>query len=86
MESETEGGVLDIHFVNKTDVDLCRISLVERAHLTTVKMTGCMSTTPTAAMGLLLQLVVEKEARQVATDCTAPTSLKSQTGDISKLL
>jgi hypothetical protein len=30
MGSETEGGVLDIHFGNKTDVDLCRISLVEK--------------------------------------------------------
>jgi hypothetical protein len=63
---------------------------VERTHLTTAKMTGCMSTTPTAAMktllGLILQIVVEKEVRQAATDCTAPTSLKSQTGDISKLL
>jgi hypothetical protein len=28
MGTETEGGVLDIHFGNKTDVDLCRISLV----------------------------------------------------------
>jgi hypothetical protein len=30
MRSETEGGVLDVHFGNKTDVDLCRISLVEK--------------------------------------------------------
>jgi hypothetical protein len=30
MGSRTEGGVLDIHFGNKTDVDLCRISLVEK--------------------------------------------------------
>jgi hypothetical protein len=30
MGTETEGGVLDIHFGNKTDVDLCRISLVEK--------------------------------------------------------
>jgi hypothetical protein len=30
MGSETEGGVLDnIHFGNKTNVDLCRISLVQ---------------------------------------------------------
>jgi hypothetical protein len=28
MGSETEGGVLDIHFGNKTDVHICRISLV----------------------------------------------------------
>jgi hypothetical protein len=30
MRSETEGGVLDIHFGYKTDVDICRISLVEK--------------------------------------------------------
>jgi hypothetical protein len=30
MGSETEGGVLNIHFGNKTDVDICRISLVEK--------------------------------------------------------
>jgi hypothetical protein len=30
MGSETEGGVVDIHFGNKTDVDICRISLVEK--------------------------------------------------------
>jgi hypothetical protein len=31
MGSETEGGVLNIiHFGNKTDVDLCRISLVDK--------------------------------------------------------
>jgi hypothetical protein len=30
MGSETEGGVLDIHFGNKTDDDLPRISLVEK--------------------------------------------------------
>jgi hypothetical protein len=30
MGSETEGRVLDSHFGNKTDVDLCRISLVEK--------------------------------------------------------
>jgi hypothetical protein len=31
MGSETEGGVLDIiHYGNKTDVDICRISLVEK--------------------------------------------------------
>jgi hypothetical protein len=29
MGTETEGVVLDIHFDNKTDVDLYRISLVE---------------------------------------------------------
>jgi hypothetical protein len=28
--SEIEGGVLYIHFGNKTDVDLCHISLVEK--------------------------------------------------------
>jgi hypothetical protein len=38
-----------------------------------------MSTTPTAAMETLL---VEKEARQAAYKCTAPTILKNQTGDI----
>jgi hypothetical protein len=64
MGSETEGGVLDIHFDYMTDVDICRISLVE-------KNTCCMSTTPTAAMETLLglpslQLVVEKEERQAA--------------------
>jgi hypothetical protein len=30
MGSETEGGVLDIHFGNKTDVDIWHISLVEK--------------------------------------------------------
>jgi hypothetical protein len=30
MGSETESGVLDIHFGNKADVDICRISLVEK--------------------------------------------------------
>jgi hypothetical protein len=30
MESETEGGILDIHFGINTDVDICRISLVEK--------------------------------------------------------
>jgi hypothetical protein len=30
MGTETEGDVLDIHFGNKTDVDLCRIILVEK--------------------------------------------------------
>jgi hypothetical protein len=30
MGSEAEGGVLDIHFGNKTDVDICDISLVEK--------------------------------------------------------
>jgi hypothetical protein len=30
MGSEIEGGILDIHFGNKTDVDLCRIILVEK--------------------------------------------------------
>jgi hypothetical protein len=30
MGSETEGGVLDIHFGNKTDVDICHISFVEQ--------------------------------------------------------
>jgi hypothetical protein len=29
MGSETEGGVLEIHFGNKTDVDICSIGLVE---------------------------------------------------------
>jgi hypothetical protein len=29
MVFETEGGVLDTHFGNKTDVDSCHISLVE---------------------------------------------------------
>jgi hypothetical protein len=83
MGTETEGGVLDIHFDNKTDVDLYRISLVEVntsdhckknslvQRITCLGMTGCMSTTPTAAMKTLLglpplQLVVEKEARQAA--------------------
>jgi hypothetical protein len=33
MVSETEGGVLDTYFGNKTDVDLCRMT----THLTTVK-------------------------------------------------
>jgi hypothetical protein len=85
MGTETEGGVLDIHFDNKTDVDLYPISLVEVntsdhckkkqfghiQRITCLGMTGCMSTTPTAAMKTLLglpplQLVVEKEARQAA--------------------
>jgi hypothetical protein len=30
MDSETEGGVLDIHFGDKTDVDIRRMSLVEK--------------------------------------------------------
>jgi hypothetical protein len=30
MELETESGVLDIHFGNKTDVYICRICLVEK--------------------------------------------------------
>jgi hypothetical protein len=30
MGSETEGGVLDINFSNKTDVEICRIRLVEK--------------------------------------------------------
>jgi hypothetical protein len=29
MGSEAEGGVLDMHFGNKTDFDICRISLME---------------------------------------------------------
>jgi hypothetical protein len=35
MEFETEGGVLDIHFGNKTDVDIWW----KRTHLVTVKKT-----------------------------------------------
>jgi hypothetical protein len=30
MESKIEGSVLDIHFGNKTDVDICRTNLVEK--------------------------------------------------------
>jgi hypothetical protein len=30
MESETEDGVLDIQFGNKSDVDICRNSLEEK--------------------------------------------------------
>jgi hypothetical protein len=30
MESETEGSVLDEHFDNKTNVDICRTNLVEK--------------------------------------------------------
>jgi hypothetical protein len=30
MGSETDGGVLDTHFGNKTDVNICCISLVEK--------------------------------------------------------
>jgi hypothetical protein len=30
MGSKSEGGVMDIHHGNKTNVDLCRISLVEK--------------------------------------------------------
>jgi hypothetical protein len=30
MKFEFEGGVLDIHFGNKTDVHICRICLVEK--------------------------------------------------------
>jgi hypothetical protein len=56
MRSETESGVLDIHFGKKTDVDICRISLVEKntsdhsnkqfgqiQRITCLGMTGCMS-------------------------------------------
>jgi hypothetical protein len=83
MGSETEDGVLDILLGNKTDVDSCRISLVQKntsdhckkkqfghiQRITCLGMTGCLSTTPTAAMETLLGLpplhiVVEKEARQ----------------------
>jgi hypothetical protein len=55
MGTETEGGVLDIHFGNKTDVDLCRISLVQKdtsdhckkkighiRRITCLGMAGCM--------------------------------------------
>jgi hypothetical protein len=30
MMGETEGGVLEIHYGNKIDVDICRFSLVEK--------------------------------------------------------
>jgi hypothetical protein len=92
MGSETEGGAFDIHFRNKTNVDICRISLVEKntsdhckktvwsyiQRITCMGMTGCMSTTPTAAMETLLGL----PPLQLGTDCTVPTILKNQTGEI----
>jgi hypothetical protein len=74
---------LDIHFGKKTNIDATLVWW-KRTHLNTVKkqfghiqrttclgMTGCMSTTPTAAMETFLglpplQLGVEKEARQNA--------------------
>jgi hypothetical protein len=97
METETEGGVLDIHFGNQTDFDFSRISLVEKTHLTTLKtqfghiqwitclgLTGCMSTTPTAAMDgwvyHLCNLWLKKRPGRLNTDCTASTVLKNQTG------
>jgi hypothetical protein len=46
MRSETEGGVLDIHFGKKTNVDIGLISLVEKNTYMSY-MTGCMSITPT---------------------------------------
>jgi hypothetical protein len=78
---KTWGGVLDIHFDNKTNVDICHISLVERRNLTTVKKqfghiqrTTCFGLTP-------LQLVVEKEARQTAYRLHWSNLLKNETGD-----
>jgi hypothetical protein len=72
MGSETEGGVLDIHFRNKTDVNICQYATLvwwKRTHPITVKTvwsyiqritcmgtTGCMSTTTTAAKETLLGL------------------------------
>jgi hypothetical protein len=58
MGSESEGGVLDIHFGNKTDIykiDIFRISLVEK----TAAMETLLGLPP-------LQLVVEKEVRPAA--------------------
>jgi hypothetical protein len=40
MRSETEGGVLDIHFRNKTDVNICQYATLvwwKRTHPITVK-------------------------------------------------
>jgi hypothetical protein len=106
MGSQPEGGVLDIHFGNKTKVDICRISLLEKntsdhckkqfGQITvdyllgydrlcehhTYSSDGDLPGTITSA----LQLVVEKRLGRLHTDCAAPTSLKNQTGDISKLL
>jgi hypothetical protein len=72
MGSETEGGVLDMHFGNNTDVDICRISLVEKNTYDHYKknslvkssellacclgMRGCMSITLTEAIETLLGL------------------------------
>jgi hypothetical protein len=64
MGAESEGGILDIHFGIKTDVDVYRISLVEKntsdhckkkqfrhiQRIVCLGMTGCMSTTPAAAI------------------------------------
>jgi hypothetical protein len=70
MGSQSEGGVLDTHFGNKTYVDICRINLVEKKSseqwkkkqfvniqwIACLGMKGCMSTTPTAAMETLMGL------------------------------
>jgi hypothetical protein len=66
MGSETKSGVLHIHFGDKTDNDICRISLVEKntaehckkqfGHIqwiTCLGMTGYMSTSKTAMETLL---------------------------------
>jgi hypothetical protein len=79
VRTETEGGVLDTHFGNKTDVDLYRISLVEKNTSDHSKRNSLVISselmlgydmlyenhTMETLLGLPhLQLVVEKEANQ----------------------
>jgi hypothetical protein len=91
MGSETEGGVLDIDFGYKTDVDLCRISLVEKN-----TSDHCKKTVWSYPANYLLeydrlyehhtygrngdpphlQLVVEKEAKQAAYRLHCSNNLK----------
>jgi hypothetical protein len=89
MGSEIEGGVLDIHFGNKTDVDLCRISLVEKN-----TYDHCKKTVSSYPADNLLGYDRRYEHHTYGsngdppgsstfatfTDCTAPTILKIRLG------